>query len=118
MVIYPDDIGDNAIRGLSPAFELSEVHTVEYWINRARNDLAQVWNIGAYWAITEVQQTKTGRALHIVGMAGEYDKALFDEIEQFGRATGCNRVYLTGRKGWMKRLTDYKLRTVTMSKEL
>ena len=40
------------------------------------------------------------------------------EIEGWASRVGCNRMILTGRAGWKKKLTDYKVKTVTMVKEL
>jgi hypothetical protein len=103
---------------LAPAFALSETETVEAYRKMCEQDLAQVWRRDNLHAITTVHATKTGRAIKIVAMAGEYDGDLVDEIECFGRKVGCNKIIFSGRKGWLKKRPDYKLKTVTMEKGL
>lgn len=39
-----------------------------------------------------------------------------DEIEGWAQKVGCDRMILTGRKGWEKMLPGYKIKTVTMVK--
>lgn len=81
-------------------------------------DTAQLWRLGNLWAITEVMQGKQFRVIHIVAMAGEYSQSLVTEIENWAVLNGCKKSYFTGRKGWQKRVLDYKLDSITMSKEL
>lgn len=111
-------IADAAVSGLSPAFDRSYVQTASDWLERCKQDLAQLWHDGDLWAVTEVQQGKDGRVLHIVAMAGDYSADMVTHIEQWGRAMGCVRVMFTGRVGWAKRRPDYKPKTITFEKEL
>lgn len=118
MVYAPSDVPAEAAQALQAAFDRSCVHDAQVWVQRCRQDLAQLWRHGDLWAITEVTATKTGRAVHIVAMAGSYDPVLVGEIEQWGRAMGCGKCFFTGRKGWLRRVPDYRLRTVTLEREL
>lgn len=118
MVILPADVGKVDARPLSCAFDRSFTHTLPEWIERCKRDLAQLWQHGELLAVTEVLNTKTGRALHIVAMAGVFDQALMTEMETWGKSQGCTYSIFTGRRGWTRRLPDYSLKTVTMVKGL
>jgi hypothetical protein len=119
LVILPKDIdAAQAIAALQPAFDRSLVHLATGWVRRCQKDRAQLWRRGDFWAITEVQQTKFGRAIHIVAAAGPLDHDMWADIEQWGRTVGCVLCAFTGRKGWLKRMPGYQLKTVTMVKEL
>lgn len=114
----PQTIPDEAADALRPAFERSDVFAEQEWVDRCRNDVAQLWRDGDCWAITEVQATKKGLAANIVGLAGEYSDSLVEEIENWARSIGCGKIFYTGRQGWLRRKPDYKLRCVTAEKEL
>lgn len=112
-------IEGDAIKGLRPAFDRSESHTAEFWLSRCKADMAQLWRMGDLWAVSEVQDTRTGRAIHIVAMSGPaFNVALSDAIEAWGRAVGCNKAFFTGRRGWAKRVPSYTPITYTFQKEL
>lgn len=107
---------------LRPAFARSFVHSVGDWIQRCEDDTAQLWRRDSLWAVTEVQNTNDGRAIVVVAMAGEYSSELATEIENWAKSHGCKRAFLTGRRGWARKLPSYDKRfrvaTVTMEKEL
>lgn len=117
-VILPRDVTPEHADKVRSAFDLSAVHQADDWISRCASDTAQLWNADDFWGITEVVQAKTGRALHIVAVAGLYAPALFESMEAWGKAIGCKTVYFTGRKGWAKRMASYTLKTITMEKRL
>jgi hypothetical protein len=118
MVIAPRDIPAEAADALACAFARSDVHDAALWVGRCKADLAQLWKRGNLWAITEVQATKEGRALHIVAMAGDYAPELVEEMEAWGRSAGCSKSFFTGRQGWVRKVPDYRVKTVTLEKEL
>ena len=60
---------------LRPAFAHSDVANVSDWIQRCIDDQAQLWRLRGYWLISEVQDTKNGRAVHLVFSAGVYERA-------------------------------------------
>lgn len=114
----PTTIPAEAVDALWPAFERSDVLDASQWVQRCREDVAQLWREGDCWAITEVQDTRKGRAAHIVALAGTYTNTLLHEIEDWAREVGCSRIFYTGRRGWLRAQPDYKLRCVTAEKEL
>lgn len=118
MHYLPHTIPDEAVVALQPAFDRSYVHQVEHWIERCRQDAAQLWREGDYWAITEVLSGKDGLILHEVASAGSYVDSLIDEIEDFGRRVGCRKVLATVRPGLARRRPGYRTKTVTLEKEL
>jgi hypothetical protein len=118
MNIQPDDVQASMARFLDPAFERSHDSTADEYIQRCRDDLAQLWTNGSLYAITEVRKIHSGLALHIVAMAGEFDQKLVDEMEEWGRSVGCKSSYFSGRKGWARKMPDYEQITVTLQKEL
>jgi len=124
MRFKPDQVPDEAVEALRPAFARfgldGAYYTPEYWVQRCREDTAQLWRSddGAYWAVTEVFDTAKGRVLHEVASAGSYRKSLFEEGEAWAKSVGCTKARTEGRPGWKKRLPDYKVVAMTFEKEL
>lgn len=118
MHYLPSDIPAEAHGALSPAFDRSYVHSTEEWLQRCRDDLAQLWRHNGYWGITEVLETRAGRVFHMVASAGDYEDALVEEMEAWARAQGCSRVLSTVRPGFARKRTDYRVKTMTLEKEL
>lgn len=112
------DVAVQAIEALSRAFDRSLFQYAGEWLQRCEQDQAQLWRDGDLWAVTEVQELKTGRALHIVAMAGTFKQSMMDEMEAWGRSVGCRDAFFSGRKGWARRLPEYMIESVTMSKGL
>ncbi|GKS86474.1 hypothetical protein AVMA1855_20000 [Acidovorax sp. SUPP1855] len=118
MVYQPNQIPDEASSALAAAFAHSYSQTADEWVDRCRKDLAQLWRRGDLWAITEVLISDGMRVLRCIAMAGPYDPALKDEIEQWGRSVGCRKAIIEGRKGWSRKHRDYSVKAVTLEKEL
>lgn len=114
----PDTIPAEAVDALRPAFDRYGLHDAETWVQRCRDGLAQLWAIGPLWAITEVHEFASGRACHIVAMAGDFTQAIMDEIEAWAQQVGCKQMHFTGRKGWERRLPDYTAIAIVMHKEI
>lgn len=116
----PALIPDAAAVILAPAFKRGLGYSVTQWLQRCRDDLAQLWTGGGYWLISEVQDHAGGRVLHLVASAGTYNLALIREVEAWGRANGCTKVIFSGRPGWRKRAENdgFKLASIMMTKEL
>lgn len=114
----PSTIPTEAAAALAPAFDRYGLQSADEWIQRCRDDLAQLWNVGDVWAITEVCKQQDGPGIHIVAMAGDFTHEIMDEIEAFGRKVGCKHSYFSGRKGWLRRLPSYRLASITCVKEL
>lgn len=109
---------DGAVQALAPAFDRSRVYHSGEWVQRCIDDVAQLWCMGDYWAITEVVEFPDGRALHVVALAGKMHDELHSSIEAFAKLHGCSRVYGTCRPGYGRALKDYKVITVTIEKEI
>lgn len=122
MQILPGEVSsvaEDAARALDCAFKRALNGDVNVWIARCQQDLAQLWTDGNLWYISEVHDTPIGMVLHLVACAGTYDDGkLMKEIEDWARSIGCVRSILSGRKGWARRILDYKVTTVTMEKRL
>lgn len=118
MHYLPDTIPDEAEQALSAAFDRSYVHQAEHWIERCRQDTAQLWRHKDFWALTEIIDGKDGLICHEFASAGEYEDCLIDEIEAWARELGCKRVLATVRPGLTRRRQGYKTKTVTQEKEL
>jgi hypothetical protein len=112
------DVRHAAGEALERAFERSDIDATEDWLLRCHFDLAQLWRCGEFWAVTQVVSGKCGLILHIVAAAGEYDAALLEAMETWGRGVGCVRVVFTGRVGWLRRLQGYAMSAITARKEL
>lgn len=112
----PDNIPDNAVDSISPAFDRFGLHDAGEWVQRCRDDLAQLWKVGNCWAITEIFESKRGRVCHIVALAGDFTMDIMSEIESWAKDNGCVLVHFTGRKGWERRLPDYAQIATSMEK--
>ena len=76
---------------------------------------------GKVAVILEVLQYPKGLKCDIVMLAGEDIESWIEElaeIEGWAKRSGCNQMTLTGRKGWVKMLNEYRVKTVTMVKML
>ncbi len=119
MFYRPSEIPRKAAEdALRPAFDHSDVADVETWVQRCIDDQAQLWRVNDYWVISEVQDTKKGRAVHLVFAAGVYEPPLVDEINTWATSIGCVRSFFSGRPGWQRRRPDYRLKYITMEKEI
>ncbi|MGX5662239.1 hypothetical protein [Diaphorobacter nitroreducens] len=118
MHYLPNTIPDEAADALRPAFDHSDDQCVEDWIQRCKDDLAQLWRLRDYWIISELRQTRHGLAVHLTFSAGVYEPELVDEVNAWAKSLGCVRSYFSGRPGCARRRPDYRLRYITMDKEL
>lgn len=118
MHYLPHTVPDAAVAALAPAAAESDAADARAWIENCRLDRAQLWRDGSFWLVTEVVEVRAGIALHIVAAAGKYKQSLVDEAEAWARSLGCRKSFFTGRKGWARKLPQYKIRTVTMEKEI
>jgi hypothetical protein len=118
MLYHPSAIPDEAAEALQPAFDRSDMAEVSDWIELCKKDQAQLWRLNDYWVMTQVMDTKKGRAVHLAYSAGVYEPGLVTEIENWARGKGCKLAYFSGRPGTQRRRPDYRLRYITMDKEL
>lgn len=83
----------------------------------------QLWQVNdSTWAITRIIDSKFGKVFHHVAFGGENIKNsindYFNITEEFAKLLECKKIFIVGRKGWMKYLPDYKLTRITLEKEL
>lgn len=107
-----------AVAALNPAFDHSDVHHAQEWIDRCAADQAQLWRFPDMWAVTDVPDGKSGRLLHIVAVAGKWSDAHLARMEQWGKSIGCKSIYATGRPGWARHVKGFEVKTVTIKKEI
>lgn len=73
-------------------------------------------------AITEIRNSPKGPVCWVFGAAGtETTKGQIDaimaSIEAWARSTGCCRIMLQGRKGWLRRLKGFEQVGIILEKE-
>lgn len=76
---------------------------------------------GKVAVILSVSKYKNGKECNIIMIAGKHLNTWIDElseIEGWAARAGCDRMILTGRKGWQKILPEYEIKTLTMVKIL
>lgn len=127
MLYHPNDIPDEAVEALRPAFEKfgleGEYYTPEYWIQRCKDDTAQLWRSedGLYWGVTEMFDSAKGRVFHMMASAGVFNdnaRRLYEDGYEWAKSHGCKITRTEGRPGWAKLLPDWKIVAVTLEKEL
>lgn len=118
MHFLPSTIPDEAAAALAPALLRTHTDTIEMWLERCRADLAQLWEHQGYWAISEVIDGKTCRVLHLVASAGVFNNELVDEMEAWGRSVGCKKVVAEVRRGMTRRRPGYRIKSVSVEKDL
>lgn len=125
MLYHPNDIPDEAVEALRPAYEHSTKlqGTPEYWVQRCRDDTAQLWRSkdGKYWAVTEIfLDSSYGKLFHAIASSGELCEELLNEGEAWAAEQGCKALMTGGRRGWEKIFAQrgYKTIAITLLKEL
>ena len=119
MLYHPNDIPDEAVEALRPAYERSSklYGTPELWIQRCREGTAQLWRSedGKYWAVTEVYEgTAYGKLLHGLASSGEFCEELVQEGEAWAKEQGCKAAMTGGRRGWEKLFSTMGYKTVAV----
>jgi hypothetical protein len=74
-------------------------------------------------AITSLIETPRGRACEVYGAAGTETvrgqiEEIMCEIERWAKSVGCTRVRILGRKGWLRRLKDFRITGYIIEKEI
>ena len=62
-----ENLPNDAVQAIRPAFEKSLADQSDFWVEQCRSGNAQYWRSddGAYSAITEVRDTEKGRVFHL-----------------------------------------------------
>jgi hypothetical protein len=89
-------------------------------------ELAQLWVAPGGVAVTQItgppveSRHRSSLTCTLIAFAGDYAKCVeyLPILEQFGRNEGCSRFVILGRKGWKRRLADYREPYVILEKEL
>ncbi len=97
----------------------TEIATVE---RDLFGELAQLWLATDGVAITQITKSRH-RDYHtctLIAFAGDYAKCVeyLPTLEKFGKAEGCSRFVILGRRGWRRRLMGYKEPYIIMEKAL
>ena len=98
-----------------------DTHTEHDILDLLRNDQAQFWPADNSAMVTEIVGYPNGSHCRIWLAGGNYDELRElerDRLIPWARQRGCRRIELVGRKGWARRLKDYKEVAVVMAKEI
>lgn len=90
--------------------------TLTDYLKKILNEYVQCWAvvdnelniIGA--GLTQYLQYSQYKTLHIIAFSGsnfEEQSKVFPTVEQFARDSGCARIEMWGRKGWIKTLPKF-----------
>ena len=74
-------------------------------------------------AITALENYPSGmRAVRGIALGGKqfesWQQPLDDILEQFGKSWGAQRIEFYGRKGWEKRLPNYKVNRIMVTRDI
>ena len=96
-------------------------HTPEDVLSAIEKKRAQLWPLPNSVIVTEIVSYPAGRSIRFWLAAGNMDELLAAEpfIAKWGKENyGRKKVEIIGRKGWIKKLKDYKHKAVLLSKEI
>ncbi len=69
--------------------------------------------------ITQVGIVESGKVCTIVACGGSLPSLEgLEEIESYARSMGCRAMRIMGRKGWVRKLKDYRQMAVVIEKEI
>jgi hypothetical protein len=72
-------------------------------------------------AVTKIIETPTGMVCVVASLGGERMHrwlGLLDQLEAWAKSEGCSRMRFFGRKGWTRKLNDYRVSRLVCDKEL
>lgn len=81
---------------------------------------SQFWPANDSAAITEIITMPAGKIFQVWLAGGRLEtlKAMFADMEAWGRSVGCKAIQVTGREGWERVLPGMSRRAVVLAKEL
>jgi len=122
LIVFPvlEPYRDNIQKALEFGGTAYTIEDVEQMITEGK---AQMWPNGDSVIVTEVIQYPRAKHLHLFLAGGSLEEldALLPEVLEWGKAQGCDRVTLSGRRGWERSfLADqgWKPTLIVMEKEL
>ena len=86
-----------------------------------KRQLWVVWPACDCLGITEISRYPRQTRLTVFALAGRLPQDWRDvlrRLESWAKEMGCRAVELRGRKGWVRRLPDYRAGLIEMSKEI
>lgn len=99
-------MGDRLLGQLRRALAVAGgTHAVEDVLAAVRSGDMQWFQGERSVVVTEIRQYPRARALHVFLAAGDLAEIfgpLHDRVEAFGRAAGCDRMTVVGRRGWAR----------------
>lgn len=96
-------------------FGLIESAQAQCWLAVEGNRLIGVW-------VTKVEQSARGRFCLVWLAGGEQVNKWMPMVQEYtepwAKENGCSEMQIVGRKGWVKKLPDYKWTAIVLRKEL
>lgn len=114
----PDEVPDEAVDALRPAFEHCLDLTSAQCVAAARAGRVRIWRKSFLWMVTAEHATRIGVVVQIIAAAGPWDGDLLDEIESYARNIGAKQLKYSGRRGWERKVPNFKVTSITATKEL
>ena len=115
-------VGDVLIK---PAFDnsLTDYETIANAVMAGDMLLWLAWDGTEIYAACVTQLgTSNGRRFCLIVAVGGRDMSrwlyLVNRLEQYAKDEGCQSIALIGRRGWERELPEYKVKRVTLEKEL
>ena len=102
-------------------------HTMQTLIAEIMSQELALWGVIGHGGLKAIVGTQIGvepsglRKLAIRFTVGKHMPAwigLLDDLEEYARSVGCNRIEAYARKGYAKHMPDYKMTHVMLEKDL
>ena len=93
------------------------IEDVESWLFAG---LAQLWIARVGVAVTQLTGRGSDKLCTIVAFTGDFHRCVehLASLEQFAEEEGCTKMVILGRKGWRRRLCDYREPYIVLEKEI
>ena len=80
---------------------------------------AMLWVNGRAAVVTQIAIVESGKVCTIVACGGKLPTLDgLQEIERYAATEGCRAMRVMGRRGWARKLKDYRTAAVVLEKEL
>lgn len=109
---------------LNRAVQVYNEHTLEEIFQSLLERKRQLWVTGRdkidCVLITQIINEKDQKTCFVELYAGRGIESVrfLSDIEAWAKSIGCNRIRLSGRKGWKRVLKNYKLKKIILEKEI
>lgn len=104
------ELFQNCEQFLEPALKYDDTHDLQDIADSIENGSMQLWPAPKGAMVTQVQNYPRKRILHIFMAGGDLESlmTLQPHIEKFAQDMGCQRITLTGRRGWERIFKNWK----------